>query len=97
MFFSLKTAARETETDEEMTESTDTNANKMMMKDRKTAAESDMKTEKKDRQTVTAAVTEAVTMTAAETVTVTIAETDIKMKKVTNFESRTNIRLLAAI
>ena len=79
----------ETETDRKMIESADTDADKTAVRDKRAAAESNMKTEKKDRQTVTAAVVEAAAAAAAET--------NIRIKRVTNFRSRINIRLLTAI
>ena len=72
-----------------MTESADTGADETVMRDEKAAAESDMKIEKRDRQTVT--------VTATEAVTVTVTETDAEMKRVMNSKSRKNIRLLAVI
>ena len=76
-----------TETDEKTAKSTD----KMMMRNREAAAESDMKTEEKNRQTITVTATEAVTVTAIAT------ETNVETEKATNSEFKKNIRLLAAI
>ena len=71
-----------------MTKNTDTDANEMMIRNKKAATESDMKTEEKDRQTVTVTVTKAVT--------VMTTETDVKTEKIMSSEFRKNIRLLAA-
>ena len=79
---------RETEISEKMTESANTDTSKTVMRDERAAAESDMKTEEKDRQTVTMTVTEAVTAAATKT--------DVKMKRTADFEFKKNIRLLTA-
>ena len=80
-----------------MTEKTETDkktakdANKTVIKNEKAAAKSDMKTEERDRQTVTVTTIEAAIVTAAA------AKANIKMKRVTNSESRKNIKLLTVI
>ena len=45
----MKTAAGKTETDEKITKSADANANEMTAENEEAAAESDMKTEERDR------------------------------------------------
>ena len=80
---------KETEIDEEITENADTDTDETAVRNEKAAAKSDTKTEKRDKQTVTAAMTEAAAMM--------IAEIDIKTEKVMSFEFKKNIRLLAVI
>ena len=77
-----------TETDKEMTENADANADEMTVRNKRVATESDMKTEERDRQIVT--------VTAAEAVTAAATETNIETERVTDFRSKKNIRLLAA-
>ena len=85
MFFSLKTAAEETETNRETVRDTD----KTMTENEKAAAESDTETEKENRQTVTAAATEAAV--------VIMTEINTETKRTADSEFKKNIRLLAAI
>ena len=85
MFFSSKIIIKKTEVNKKMIESTDIDVNKIIIKNKRVTAESDMKTEEKNKQIVIKAVTAIMT------------ETDIKMKRITNFRFKKNIRLLAAI
>ena len=82
-FFSLKTVTEETETDREITESTDINADESTTKNKETATKSNTEIKERDRQTVTA--------------TVTATKTNIKTERMIDSEFKKNIRLLAAI
>ena len=87
LFFSSEIVMRKTETDKKTAESADADANEMTIKNERTAAESDMKTEEKNRQTVTVTVTKAVTIMTVKT--------NVKTEKMMNFKFKKNIRLLA--
>ena len=89
MFFSLKTAMRKTETEKKITKSIDADADKIITKNKKAAAESNTETKERDKQTVIMIITKV--MTAI------MIEADTEMKKAVNSESKKNIRLLSVI
>ena len=69
------------------------NADKITAKNKKTVTKSDTEIKERNKQTVIVITAEAVIKAA----TMTMTKINIKIKKVTNFKFKKNIRLLAAI